>query len=212
MLVLVAPLGIAATAAQAQDQLWLTQFGTSSDEEARALSPDDAGGVMVAGHTLGSLGGPNAGEEDAWVARYDGEGERLWIRQFGTSSFERVIALAADSAGGVFVTGRTEGDLGGPNAGGADVFLARYDAQGNQLWMRQFGTPQRDWANALAPDGAGGVIVAGSTMGILAVRSLAGRMSGSHVMTARATSSGFASSAHSMLTGPMRWRATRWGM
>ncbi|MCH9058838.1 MAG: hypothetical protein IIB55_09445, partial [Planctomycetes bacterium] len=32
--------------------------------------PDGAGGVMVAGHTFGSLGGRNAGAYDAFLARF----------------------------------------------------------------------------------------------------------------------------------------------
>ena len=38
-------------AAPAQEQLWIRQFGTSTDDAARALAPDGAGGVMVAGST-----------------------------------------------------------------------------------------------------------------------------------------------------------------
>ena len=57
-------------AAHAQNQLWITQFGTSTDDIAYALAPDGAGGVMVAGRTFGNLGGPNAGGADVFLARY----------------------------------------------------------------------------------------------------------------------------------------------
>ncbi|MCH7793268.1 MAG: hypothetical protein IID31_13430, partial [Planctomycetes bacterium] len=46
-------------AAHAQEQLWIRQFGTSVRDSAVALAPDGAGGVVVAGETAGSLGGPN---------------------------------------------------------------------------------------------------------------------------------------------------------
>ena len=82
---------------------------------------------MITGRTSGSLGGPNAGSNDAYLARYDGEGDRLWIRQFGTSAWDQARALAPDGAAGVMVAGYTTGSLGGPNAGGYDVFLARYE-------------------------------------------------------------------------------------
>ncbi|MCH8270364.1 MAG: SBBP repeat-containing protein, partial [Planctomycetes bacterium] len=150
------------------NQIWITQFGTGSDDPVWALAPDGAGGVMVAGHTRGSLGGPNAGIEDAFLARYDVAGNRLWIRQFGTNRQDRARALAPDGAGGVFVAGETNGSLGGPFAGGLrDAFLARYDADGNRLWIRQFGNDGTEWASALAPDGVGGVMVAGLTNGSL---------------------------------------------
>ncbi|MCH7793406.1 MAG: SBBP repeat-containing protein, partial [Planctomycetes bacterium] len=161
------------------NQLWIRQFGTIRDEIVRALAPDGVGGVMVTGYTRGSLGGPNPGcvpagcSGDAFLARYDGAGNQLWIRQFGDSADDAGSALAPDGEGGVFVAGGTDNSLAGPNAGcmpqycSSDVFLARYDANGNRLWIRQFGTSAEDSAFALAPDGAGGVMITGWTHGSL---------------------------------------------
>ena len=160
-------LGGLAVPAMGQDKLWMTQFGTSATEGASALATDGAGGVMVAGETSGSLGGANAGGADAFVARYDPAGTQLWVRQFGAGSSDTAWALAPDGAGGVMVAGGTTGSLGGPNAGGYDAFIARYDADGAQLWIRQFGTSDYEYATSLAPDGASGVMVAGRTRGNL---------------------------------------------
>ena len=150
----------------AGNQLWIRQFGTSESDVAYGLTPDGAGGVLVAGYTSGSLGGPQLGSGDAFLARYDSAGNRLWIRQFGTSGYEYALALTRDGAGGVMIAGGTTGDMGGPNTGGVDVFLARHDSLGNQLWVRQFGTKNGDGAGAVASDGAGGVFVGGSEGGV----------------------------------------------
>jgi len=110
------------------ERLWIQQFGTRSSDRADALAPDGAGGVMVTGRTFGNLGGPNSGQSDVFLARYDSRGDRLWVRQFGVSaSWDRARALALDGAGGVMVAGNTQGSLGGPNAGYWDAFLARYE-------------------------------------------------------------------------------------
>jgi Beta-propeller repeat len=152
----------------AQEQIWLRQFGSGANDQALALAPDGAGGTMVAGETDGNLGGPNNGFDDAFVARYDIDGNQVWLRQFGTNDFEGASAVATDDAGGVYVAGSTKGALVGPvNAGGFDVFLARYDPDGTRIWIRQFGTTEDDFASALAPDGSGGVFVGGSTRGTL---------------------------------------------
>ena len=82
--------------------------------------------MTVGGRTLGSLGGPNAGTFDSWIAHYDTSGNQTWITQFGTSEWDTALALAPDGAGGVMVAGGTSGSLGGPNAGNFDAFLARY--------------------------------------------------------------------------------------
>ncbi|MCH8269857.1 MAG: hypothetical protein IH985_01415, partial [Planctomycetes bacterium] len=50
-------LAFAAIPARAQNQLWITQFGTIEADGPSALAPDGAAGVMVVGTTLGSLGG-----------------------------------------------------------------------------------------------------------------------------------------------------------
>jgi hypothetical protein len=80
----------------------------------------------VSGRTHGSLGGPNAGSSDAWLAHYDSAGSQLWIDQLGTSAWDEAYAAAPDGSGGVYVGGGTYGNLGGPSAGGNDAWLARY--------------------------------------------------------------------------------------
>jgi hypothetical protein len=158
---------VAATAPAQSHRLWIQQFGTSEEDSIAALAPDGELGVFVAGNTGGSLGGPLVGYRDAFLARYDPAGDRVWILQFGTTWFDAATALATDDAGGVFVAGTTDGDLGGDNAGKDDAFLARVNGAGDPLWLVQFGTKEDDQAAAVAPDGAGGAFVAGSTGGDL---------------------------------------------
>jgi hypothetical protein len=65
----------------------------------------------------------------------------LWTREIGTSSADQANAIATDSAGNIFVTGVTYGSLdGNPNLGEGDLFVAKLDAQGATLWMRQLGS------------------------------------------------------------------------
>jgi len=151
----------------AGNRLWLRQFGTDNHDSVYAAAPDAAGGVYTSGGTFGSIGGPNAGGNDAWLARYDSAGNQLWVRQLGTSAWETATAAAPDASGGVYLGGGTDGGLGGSNAGSADAWLARYDSAGNQLWIRQLGTSGVDWASAAAPDSSGGVYVSGYTAGSL---------------------------------------------
>jgi catechol 2,3-dioxygenase-like lactoylglutathione lyase family enzyme len=151
----------------AGNPLWLRQLGTSAWDYASAAAPDGAGAVYMAGWTLGSLGGPNAGSYDAWLARYDSAGNQLWIRQLGTSGDDVAWTAAPDGKGGAYVGGDTEGSLGGPNAGSFDAWLAHYDGAGNGLWILQLGTSTADGLRAAAPDGSGGVYVGGSTAGSL---------------------------------------------
>jgi len=146
-------------------QVWIRQLGTSEDDSAKAAAQDGFGGVYVAGQTNGSLGGTQAGGPDAWVARYDSAGNLVWTRQLGTSAAEDTFGAAADSYGGVYLAGSTEGSLGGSNAGKNDAWVARYDGTGTLLWVHQLGTAFDNWASAAAIDGSGGVYVGGRTGG-----------------------------------------------
>jgi len=56
---------------------------------------------------------------------------------------------------------------GETNKGSWDAFITRYDASGNQLWIRQFGTTRDDAITGAVPDGSGGVFLLGSTQGAL---------------------------------------------
>jgi hypothetical protein len=75
--------------------------------------------------------------------------------------------VAVDSSGNVYVAGRTNGAVGGANAGEGDAFIRKLDAHGSILWTRQFGTSGEDYASGVGVDNSGNVYVTGSTYGVL---------------------------------------------
>lgn len=148
--------------------LWLEQIGTVGEDAAFSVLPDGAGGCLVAGSTTGDFGGTNQGSEDVFVARVDAAGAVGSVMQLGSAGEDDSPVLAADGAGGYFLSARTDGSLGGTSAGGFDVALARFDSSDSMLWSRQFGSDQNDSRWALAADDAGGVFVCGTARGVLA--------------------------------------------
>jgi hypothetical protein len=160
----------------AGDELWFRQFGTLAQEILTGLAPDGAGGLYACGRTRGSLTGQNPSSSyDAFLTRYDNAGDRLWLRQFGTTDHDAAEAVAADGAGGVYIAGSMSGTLGGtPQGGSSDAYLARYDSTGDRLWIRQFGSTGQDGAGVLASGGAGSVYVVwgqgGTAGGVLLAR------------------------------------------
>lgn len=154
----------------AGQQAWIVQMGSSDTEGIIGVTAaaDGAGGVYVSADTFGDLAGPNAGDADVWVARLDGTGTVLWTRQFGTSHRDAPTSAVGEATGGLVLAGNTYGALGGPAAGDADLWLARYDSAGNQVSIAQYGTAQRDEVTALAAGVAGQVFAVGWTYGALA--------------------------------------------
>ena len=68
---------------------------------------------------------------------------------------DRGYAIATDATGNVYVTGYTRGNLAGTNQGDKDVYLAKLDPSGDQLWLQQFGSAGEDkgWGVAATADG-----------------------------------------------------------
>jgi hypothetical protein len=142
---------------------WLRQYGSTMQDHGLALCASP-GGVFIAGQTDGAFAGPHQGTFDAWVAHMDRSGARLWSRQFGFHGPDMARGLSPDGAGGVFVAGGTEGDVGGVTSAG----LWHFDSAGDLLGTEAFGSNKKDGAHAAAGDGAGGVYLFGYTYGAMA--------------------------------------------
>jgi hypothetical protein len=146
---------------------WIQQFGTSVADQGNSVSADGLGNVYISGSTDGSLFGPHAGGVDAFVSKYDAAGNLLWTKQLGTSGNDYGDRVSADGLGNVYVSGATEGILGGPNAGGDDMYVAKYDAAANLQWTKQLGTSGNDFGYGVSADGLGNVYISGITQGSL---------------------------------------------
>ena len=160
---------VTVTAAPSGDLLWTRLISAEGEEEAAAGVAVDAeeNVILMFDTTSDSWGrGPRYGIGMV-VAKLDPTGVSQWYRQFGTSTNDRAGGVAVDPHGNVIVTGSTYGDLGGINAGGADVFITKFDADGYIQWSRQFGTEADDHGNGVAIDPEGNILVTGTTGGAL---------------------------------------------
>ncbi len=108
---------------------FIEQFGTSGGDDARGVFVDSSGGVYVVGIVGGEFPGQTneGGEFDAFIRKYNSDGDEEWTRQFGTSEVDFANGVSADSSGGVYVVGSTFGTFPGQtNVGGQDAFLAKF--------------------------------------------------------------------------------------
>jgi uncharacterized protein (TIGR03437 family) len=87
------------------------------------------------------------------VRRLDLTGSEIWTRQIVTSY--SVGSIAADATG-FYLSGETNSALPGQcYAGQGDVFLMRFDAGGNPIWTREFGTAGTERAASISIGAAG---------------------------------------------------------
>lgn len=106
------------------------------------ITADDFGNCCITTHIDGSS------ETDMYVAKYDLNGNVSWSRIIdgaGSYTYDYGQGIAVDSLGNVFVAGVFDGTLNfasdtldcSGSSSWEDIFLAKYDPNGNELWARQ---------------------------------------------------------------------------
>lgn len=120
---------------------WTRMLGSPSDwTEGYGIAVDPNGNSFAVGAAWANLdGNVRKSSIDTFVTKYSTDGVKQWTRLLGTTSGRSwARTAAADANGNVYVAGRTEGAFpGGPAPVGEDAFLAKYDAAGTFLWVKQ---------------------------------------------------------------------------
>lgn len=144
--------------------LWVRRAGDMGGEEATAVAVDGAGNCYITGwfsspiavfssHQVSSVGGA-----DIFLAKYGPTGTCIWVTSAGSGSSDQGNALALDDLGRPYVSGVVAGDTAHfgdislpPEHGEADdLFLARYNAEGDCIWAVRAGGPGGDAATGLS--------------------------------------------------------------
>ena len=151
------------------NELWSGRFSIGGNFWSGGVEIDGAGNLYAASWSQEWLAGQNRmGSLDAYLRKYDFDGNLLWIRQFGNQGYDEANGLAVDGEGNVYVVGRTEGRLPGQTGFGSDdAYVRKYDPDGREFWTRQIGSRHSDMATSVAIDGAGNLYVVGRTEGTL---------------------------------------------
>ncbi|MBN1962457.1 MAG: SBBP repeat-containing protein [Deltaproteobacteria bacterium] len=145
---------------------WTRVFGSVAEDRCHNLVVDDAGNAYLCGSADNALpGNQSSGGSDAFIAKYDTNGDRQWITQFGTVYAD--VAMDIDTDGSyLYITGATNGSLFSTNQGGSDLFWVVYDLFGQtQLIKNQSGSAADDYGWTLSLDNKGAIYIAGSTKG-----------------------------------------------
>uniref|UniRef100_A0A6C0KLI6 Pesticidal crystal protein Cry22Aa Ig-like domain-containing protein n=1 Tax=viral metagenome TaxID=1070528 RepID=A0A6C0KLI6_9ZZZZ len=130
------------------DIVWTNILGTSNSEQGLgiATSSDGTSHVYITGYTTGDLDGiVNSGEKDVFLSKYDTHGSKLWTTLLGSSLNEEGLGIATASDSSIYITGYTKGTLNDNlNAGNKDIFLSKYDTNGNNTWTTLLGSSGSD--------------------------------------------------------------------
>ncbi|MBC8506778.1 MAG: SBBP repeat-containing protein [Anaerolineales bacterium] len=149
---------------------WNTFMGSTSEDSGEAIALDASGNVYVAGHSDAGWGSPrngHAGGSDAFVAKLNSSGVRVWHTFMGSASADFAYGVAVDGSGNVYVAGDSYGSWGSPiigfAGGGTDAFAAKLNNNGDRLWNTFIGGTSGDDGHAIAVDGGGTIYVTGTS-------------------------------------------------
>lgn len=168
----------AAPAAASPTITFSTYLGGGFADQAWAIAVDSERNSYVAGYTassdfptLAALQPDPGGEGDAFVAKFDAEGDLVYSTYLGGTHVDYATSIAVDSEGAVYVAGWT-GSTDFPVAAaldptyneGWDAFVAKPAPDGASLVFSTYlgGSGAENVAGIVA-DAAGGVYVTGST-------------------------------------------------
>ncbi len=130
---------------------WTVQPGSDAYERGNDLALDTGGNIYVAGG--GTL-----------LSKYSSSGVLQWSVMTHLFAEVEAFGVVVDASGNIYITGSTTVELyGNPNVGGQDIFLAKYNADGELQWSVQTGTALNDRGNDLALDSEGNILVTGYT-------------------------------------------------
>jgi hypothetical protein len=125
---------------------WGNLFNSDSTEEIYNIIESKDGSFYIAGFIKTDSFGT-----DAFLAKYSTSGNIVWQRSFGGRGNEEAYGLVEELNGNIGVVGVVVDDTvttGGVNGimGDEDIFLARFDKNGNNKWIRNIGTMADDQA------------------------------------------------------------------
>jgi hypothetical protein len=157
--------------------LWAKGSGGTYMDYSTSVASDRSGNAYLAGYfmshtiqfdsiTLTNMDTVNWGFEDIFLAKYDPLGNLDWVKKAGGTLYDEARSVATDPEGHVYLTGyffspaifdydtlKTDSF--------ANIFLAKYDTDGNMLYTKNFSGSRNDIANSIALDGSGNIYIAG---------------------------------------------------
>jgi hypothetical protein len=144
------------------NQLWVVRSNTTGPNSDGALdiAVDNSGNVYVTGTTQHNM---DPLRHDYLTIAYNTNGNMIWEARYNGPSdhFDSAKAIAVNSYGHIFVTGKSKGPT-------YDYATIAYDSDGNELWVARYDGPgnSSDSVNDLAIDLSGNPYVTGYSGGL----------------------------------------------
>jgi hypothetical protein len=171
---------------QAQTFDWAKSQGGTSSDIALDVVTDAAGNVYTVGYFSGTVDFDpsgvtqnlvSAGAQDIFVSKLNATGALVWVLRFGAANNDVANGIALDPSGNILITGWfnsiVDFDPGAGvvtlnNTSGSDIYVLKLTANGNFVWVKQFGgNVENQVGNKITTDAAGNVYSTGQSKAVI---------------------------------------------
>lgn len=168
-------LGITPSAGQVVESLFIKSAGGATIDTGRSIAIDEEGNIYVTGEfntqaTFDNVTLVSAGSLDVFIAKYDPSGNLVWAKRAGGTNPDMAYGIAV-SGNDVYITGHfmSTANFNSPSStgineisseGNKDIFIAKYNTNGEFKWAKRAGGASFDNAYGIAASG-NGIYIAG---------------------------------------------------
>lgn len=163
--------------------LWAKSIGGTGSDWGFSIVMDSSDNVYTTGHFQGivdfdpgaaTVNLSSAGFADIFICKLNDSGNFVWAKNMGGGGDDMGFSLAVDGSGNTYTTGYFQGTIDfdpGPgitnlsSVGIADIFITKFDATGNFIWVKNIGTANSDFGLSIALDGSGYIYSTGFFQG-----------------------------------------------
>lgn len=154
---------------------WSKRFGDAVDQQLQALDVDMMNNIVITGYfdgviDFGDKKLATAGLYDTFIAKLDADGNHVWSQSFGDASGQYGTAIAIDAVDDIVLAGNVEGSISfgmstHSSKGASDIFVAKFNSQGDVLWSKSFGDSADQFVADVATNADRDIYVTGNMSG-----------------------------------------------
>ncbi|PJZ29503.1 SBBP repeat-containing protein [Leptospira kmetyi] len=153
---------------------WTRLFGKNgSGIQSNAIASDSNNNIYITGQVSASIDGQTlAGSTDLFVTKYNSSGVKQWTRLLGIAGDGTIAyGITSDSSNNIYTVGTTNGALDGevftgtPDFVDQNLFITKYDSNGNKQWTKLLGIGAGGnvQATGVTTDSSGNLFVTGTS-------------------------------------------------
>ena len=156
---------------------WQLDYGDSRTD-ATSCTVDLSGNIYLAGYTSSTTGISSGGFDntfnggyDAFLAKFNSAGTRIWGTYYGGSGNDLIKGITVDPSNNVLICGSTASGSGIASGGwdnvydggGNDGFIVKFNTSGARIWATYYGGMSGDVISDIATNASGEIYFTGVT-------------------------------------------------